>query len=627
MSRYLKQNLDYLKKNFPNLYEFAKDQTYDKEKYLIQESKNSEANICVVSEHDRVFMHSRYNPTNEAESWVASISEDVAEIKNILIFGLAGGYHLQSLINRFPNKKIYIYEPDYQLFLASLEARDMRSIFLHSNIATLAVGKDQSVRHELLTYISFQVSESFKFLIIPIHKKLYSGVVEDFIADTEKILRAYRTNLGTVTNFQLNWPENILLNMVKTLKSPSIKGLQSSCNGLTSIIVGSGPSLKHDINYLRKLKNHCLIIAAGSSIQALLHHQIEPHLIVSMDAGEPNLDVFKDLNVSHIPFLYVPFIKHEILEMHDENLIHVLFDSDLISSYLLDSIQDLPRFVPTATVTGTAIQAAIYLGSNRIVFMGQDLSYPNDQFYVEGVDHISEEKISEKLLGATEIIENVNGGINRTTKQMAFTLKNLEDLLGVFPEVQFINTSKIGAKIKNTMWQDIEEVYNSLKMNQLENDWFHKVLKNNLKYYDTQTINNIIDKIHKTKDEIQGVEEKLELLHKSLSKLDKCVKSNKRNVGEILLDIDKSWKWITNQRVFDQIYFFGMQHYMSVYMRHVPEIVAEQDIKKKAALISRHLGTLVNRLILYTAAYLSYFGEAIKRIDHRFPRVIEGEQR
>lgn len=626
MKTYLEHNIAFLKKAYPSIYEFANGQSYDKEKYVLCGSKNQEVNICIKTEEIPVYLHSKYNPTKEAESWVNSISDRAKNAKNILVIGLACGYHIQALITRFPNKKFYLYEPEHQLFLAAIKARNMNVVLDHPNIVTLAIGQDQSIRHSLLRVISENVSDSFECLILPVYNKINGKLVEEFGKDAETVLSGYRTNLATVTSFQLNWPENILYNVSKNLVSPSIQSLKSTCDGMTAIIVGSGPSLEKDIEYLRKLDNHCLIIAAGSSIQALLYHKIKPHLIVSIDGGEPNLQVFRDLDLSEIPFLYAPQIKFEILEGYEDNLIHVMLSNDLISRYLFDAVPQMAQFSSTTTVTGTAIQAAVFMGCKRIVFMGQDLSYPDDKYYSSGVDHISENIMSETLANASEWVENVDGGKNRTTDKMIVTLNNVEQLLSHFPDIQFINASKKGAKIKNTIYQPIEEIFDDLTTNHFETNWFKEIISQHMSRYDDNTISKVIQKVRKTKSELQLIEKRLNNLHKQIKDLDRYVQSGIGNVQKRLLGINKSWKSITNKGAFDNIYYFSMEHYMSVYMRYVPDIVKEQDPRKKSELIVRHLGTLVSRMIQYTPIYLSYFDEAIRRIEEKFPQIALGDQ-
>ncbi|WP_442602618.1 motility associated factor glycosyltransferase family protein [Paenibacillus sp. KN14-4R] len=618
MNTNLKLNLAVLKKKFPNIYKFAQGKDFNIAKYSILEAKNHQSIVAVNMDQSITFLHSKYNPTNEAKNWVNSIEDSVVEMKNILVFGFGAGYHIQTLLERFPNKKIFIYEPDHELFLAALEARDISSIFDHANIVTFALGQEQSIRFGLLDSLSKNVTESFGYLILPVYNTLYSQVVEDFKQDATEILKRYSSNLSTFNSFQLEWPENILKNMAKNLGSPSIQGLASKCKGETAIIVGSGPSLQPDIEYLRKLKDHCLIIAAGSSIQALLHHKIEPHLVVSIDGGVANYRVFKDLDISHIPFLYVPMIKHEILHNYNDNLIHVMFTNDSITRHLFESVAEIPMFSSTSSVTGTAIQAALYLGCSRIVFMGQDLSYPNDQHYTAGVDHIDEEAIARTVKNATQWVDSVRDTKNRTTESMLVTLRDLESLMGCYQGAEYINTSKVGAKIAHTKWLPIEEVYEMESKNKLDSKWFKSLLESNLKRYDEATVIKIVKKIHQIQRETKSMIKKLEELLNELILLDSYAKEGKGDGEKLFSNVNKLWGSITNRQAFKTVFNFGLNHYIEVYMRYVPDIVEERNLRVKSNLIVKHLGPLVGNIAQSAPVYLSYMEDAVKQLNEQF---------
>ncbi len=128
---------------------------------------------------------------------------------------------------------------------------------------------------------------------------------------------------------------------------------------------------------------------------------------------------FYDLDIEEIPFLYMQTLEYRILEKSLPYLMHGYFSNDQISKYLMNFGDDDVTFLSTATVTGTAIQAAIYMNCSEIVFIGQDFSYPNNQIYTDGVDHFRPEELSGKLQKSDLFVENVNGQLNRTSSQYA----------------------------------------------------------------------------------------------------------------------------------------------------------------------------------------------------------------
>ena len=124
--------------------------------------------------------------------------------------------------------------------------------------------------------------------------------------------------------------------------------------------------------------------------------------------------------------LFINQIHQKILDIYKEQMIFARFQDDLVSEYLLPDAQNVPCFRPTASVTGTALQLAAYLGADEIILMGQDFSYPNNKFYSPGVNHISEAARGRHINKANKWIANVDGGQNLTSEVMIITRKNIE---------------------------------------------------------------------------------------------------------------------------------------------------------------------------------------------------------
>ncbi|GJM70143.1 hypothetical protein HMSSN036_23590 [Paenibacillus macerans] len=147
-------------------------------------------------------------------------------------------------------------------------------------------------------------------------------------------------------------------------------------------------------------------------------------------------------------------------------MVFARFEDDPVSEYVLPDAQGVPCFRPTASVTGTALQVAAYLGAEEIILMGQDLSYPNDQFYSPGVNHMSEAAKGHFINKANEWVTNVDGGQNLTSEVMIIVRKNIEMNIKTLAlaGVKVRNTSKGGAVIEGTEWIAMEELLLQLEL-------------------------------------------------------------------------------------------------------------------------------------------------------------------
>ncbi|MBU5440992.1 motility associated factor glycosyltransferase family protein [Paenibacillus sp. MSJ-34] len=608
-------NIDFLKENFNQVYTKVNGLHFDANKYEILASKCGSPNLIVRNNagHELSF-YSKYNPQHEVERWLESIHEQICNVKYILMYGLGFGYHLQQFINRYPDKMIYLYEPEIDILLAAIEAIDLQ-LLNHKQIQFFGVGKDFDTKEELFYRICAQVTGDFGYVVLPSYQKIFPTSLEEFEQHAQKSILNYRSSIAVNASFNYKWPENILNNLTKNAYSYSLRGLKDQCVELSAVIVGSGPSLQQDLHYLAKLKDHSLIIAAGTSLRILLKHNITPHLIVSMDGGDPNLVAFQNLDIAHLPFLYTPYINYKIIEHKHKYLIHAFFKDDTISQYHLRLTEDDPTFWGTHSVTGTAIQAAAYIGCKRIILAGQDLSYPLNQMYAPGAAHISQKYVDQVLETATESVENVLGGINPTTLKMKITLQDIEDLLRLYPDHEFINTTKHGASIKRTVWMPIEEVYNSLKHRNIESDWFIKKMGNHLEPYNKKRVSEMFQSIRSVNNDFVVMKHKLESIAKKMGKLRELSRRKPNQCVKMIWEIEQIWAGIAEHDVFKHILQFALHNELKYFDRHHPELVREQNVIRKSELICNILGPLVAQIRDTIPKLQAIYNKAIQRMD------------
>jgi hypothetical protein len=149
--------------------------------------------------------------------------------------------------------------------------------------------------------------------------------------------------------------------------------------GKTCAILGGGPSLDDDIDWIKENQKNIVIIAVSRIAKTLLKHELIPHIIVSVDPYELSFDVSK-----------------ELLKLPKK----VLFlQSNCVTPFLLSqwhgrSVYIGKRFpweeksdknfnmVGGPTVTNAALKSAIEMGFSNILLSGVDLCYSKN-----GVSH------------------------------------------------------------------------------------------------------------------------------------------------------------------------------------------------------------------------------------------------
>lgn len=613
----LENNLKFLNQYYPNLVALVEDDR-DESNVVGSLTRNNEPNLSLIINGQSYLLHSKYNASDESRKWVSTIQPDIKSSGCVVLFGMGVGYFLEALLELPEVSQVFVCEPSVEVFKHLISERNVRTMLSNSKVKMIAVGSEElfmlDVANQISTYLS---SKNLSIVAAPVYRRMYESIFEDLTIKIRSTLMDQIANFQTNEKFQNLWSLNIFRNLPYTIKYPSFQSFKDLWKDRPAIIVGSGPSLQEDIYFLRQLQNKCLIIAAGSSIQALQSNGIHPHLIVSMDGGLPNLHVFENTDTSKSPLLFIPQIYHGILELYEGNMVSALFTNDLISQYLWAD-RHIPEFYNTSTVTGTAIQAAEFIGSNKIILMGQDLSYPDQQFYSPGVNHIPDD-VKNDIINSEDLwVENVVGGKNRTTQKMMVTLEDLELLVEIesLKGVSFINTSKKGAVIKGTEFQTMDELMDGLLQLSSEDINLDKhILPPSLKEQDQlfAQMKSKLQYILKQADSLSSRVQKvcdifLEMRRNILNR-------NHSKINQNLIKVDEHWNWITSREVFTVFYSYARKQYISIYKRYVPIIVEMKDPFKKAELIMEHLGSLLQNMQQYIPELQLLLTEAIEKLN------------
>ncbi|QJD85223.1 motility associated factor glycosyltransferase family protein [Cohnella herbarum] len=575
MKKYAADNLMFLREQYPEIYKLVRNQTYNKELVAIEPAKNGQSNLLIPSEDGVGFhMYSKYDPELETKRWVESIDDNILNSNDVLVAGFGLGYHLDTLLVQHPDKRLYIYEPDLNVFLAAIETVDLRPILGSRQIAMFAIGNDEGVITELLIGMYKTLKGQFGFTVLPYCRKLAPDLESRLSDLIPKLALSYGTDVRTISHYKAEWLENMILNMERNLRTPTFFPLKDICHGMAAIIVGSGPSLGMEADILRELKKHVFIIAAGSSVQGLLHHGIEPHLIVSMDGGAPNQRVFEKLDVGHIPFLYIPSIKYEaIRDDRSPYLMHGFFDMDVVSHYFIDLTTEDGILASTSSVTGTCIQVAAHLGFAEITFIGQDFSYPGDRMYSDGVNHLIEwEKYG--VVNSILSVESVAGYQNRTNHSMLNLKRDVEAVIGAFPNISFYNASTVGAVIEHTELKKFEEMIEEHQHHIIADDWFREKVVQTLSVFPEVRRQAILDKIKLTYLELAD-------LHKKLKMLEKHIQFKSRDIQGWLQKFVALWSPVIEHTLYTKIFSFLLTAERNHTERHWSDMFNEADNELK----------------------------------------------
>lgn len=342
--------------------------------------------ISVDAADATVHVHSSYQPVVEAERW---LNEPLTQKWDFaVIFGMGLAYHLDALLVQRPQCRLVVIEPRPDVFYAALALRDQRRLLSHPYLE-LVISDDpveaaQNIYHKYLR----DLLDDAPLFVWPATARYASEYWRTFESQLVDLLRATRNDNATRQKFQLQWITNFFENVNFTVGDPGISALKDLFSGRPAIIASAGPSLEKNVDLLAEAKDRAVIIAAGSAINPLLKHGIEPDLLVSFDAGRANYRHFEHLCTPNLPLVYIPTIYPQIVEEYQGPRFTAAMDTFPFVDWLFRALGENKGLLESGpSVANVSWHLANILGLNPIILVGQDLAYTDGRTHAAGAAH------------------------------------------------------------------------------------------------------------------------------------------------------------------------------------------------------------------------------------------------
>ncbi|MCP5464796.1 MAG: motility associated factor glycosyltransferase family protein [Deltaproteobacteria bacterium] len=339
-----------------------------------------------------------------------------------LIFGAGLGNLLTEFFSNFKKGVCILVERDARIFKMAMQTQDLSSILAHPGFYPLVAIKPEHL-----------VSRLSKIMIAANNSnhlpKLYLLQDPQVVALSqsyyEQVALALKTAVGffwdgvvgdsyhdTLLGFQYSFQ-----NLKQYQKSLNLTAWKGVAKGQVGLVVSSGPSLLNKLPWLKENQDRFVIICADSALKLLLEHGIKPFGAGCMERHERVPILFKDYTIpDDVILFHSPQIMPEIPENYQGQLAPVFRDV-LPFSFFPDL---LPRFNIGMSCAHLNIMVLLYLGCERIAFMGQDLAFERESLksHYEGMyDYATESDQSKQHV---PVVDNQGGSIMSHEKWIQF---------------------------------------------------------------------------------------------------------------------------------------------------------------------------------------------------------------
>ncbi|TNJ17742.1 hypothetical protein CF111_17630 [Aeromonas sobria] len=414
------------------------------------------------------FMHVEYlNKLNAYLDDISAREERLGqvphEVPSALIFGVGLGYHLGYLYERCKIGTLFLFEPDLDLFYASLYCFDWAPLlgYLHQENLGLHIllGQDENTivkdfasaiqrRGSFLVANAFIMwgyqNEKIRKLIEIVRQEYYLLVMGWGFFDDNLIALSH-----TINNIERAVP---FLQKNKKI-SPVYQRTPV-------FIIANGPSLDESIAVIKAHKDRAILISCGSAMTALHKVGIKPDIHVETERTKIVYDFLANLND--------PDYQREILFLSSD-VIHpdcsTLFNKSMLTFKLGEPGVTLyqnyfPHLQPCAVFSGMnplvgniGVSLPINLGFKNIYLFGMDNGYRqrghhHSRFSAYYNNNDKAEAFGEKVYGDSQrACEGNFGGVVISNIMFDTSRRVTEEVLAANSDVQCFNCSD-GAKIE-----------------------------------------------------------------------------------------------------------------------------------------------------------------------------------
>lgn len=213
-----------------------------------------------------------------------------------IIFGIGLGYHIPMLLERVKFDYIYLVEPDFEQFFASLFCTDWYEIIEEIDVSGRSLFFHLGVDHESFINDLESISEDIGAFSL-VRSFCYQHTP---IPSLNTLIRKWSTDY-----FRFQFGHGFYNDAITGL-AHSIHHIRNQASIYSKVskeldydtpifIVGNGPSLDEAEEYIKKNHSNAIIVAAGTAIASLYRKGIRADFHVLVERPYSNYKVFGDI--------------------------------------------------------------------------------------------------------------------------------------------------------------------------------------------------------------------------------------------------------------------------------------------------------------------------------------------
>jgi hypothetical protein len=587
----LTDNLNILRLRYRSVLEKMK--VYEKlsiadESINVVKAKSGHDTIEVIKDGRPVYLHSKYDPEEEAER-IVNQYKNVEEYQHVFFYGVGMGYHIEAFLKRYPHVSFTIHEPNVEIAYHYLSHKKLSNLPV-SSLKDFHVETTPEETSIYLQQFANNLHNKHLFICLPSYERIYKEKYQQFSEKFKERILNKRDNVRTNLAFEKRWTINSMLNFKKVLSTPNILHdiSKDQFKDRPVLLVAAGPSLEEEIEYIRQIKENgqAYVFAVGSANKALIQHNIYPDAVCTYDPQSHNDRVFSEIieaDISDIPMIFGSSVGYETLEKYPGPKLHMLTNQDTVSPYYLKlpSTERIEHVNDAPSIAVVTLQLLYKLGCNPIILVGQNLAYRDKSYYSKGINYETRKaSLNDKDLQDVMEVDSVDGTKIVTNKPFNLMRQEIEKIIEGFHNTEIINTTKGGAKIRGTSFIPLEDI---MSKRLADKNIVKSLIKDVNNSYDLNFTHKQQHVMDKALSELNVL---LDQFRNILIDMDKWIKQNKEDrLEKQFQKLDKKFKQVRSNQFFKVFLQPMLREQINALSKKVQSIKFEQDNIVKAQTI------------------------------------------
>ncbi len=417
----------------------------DYERYVIENTISNKDTLII----NGIFIHSMFNPEGQGEIFA---EQNYSEQNDLFLYGVGLGYHIIALYNKLKgSQRLYILETDYLAVKLALDINKSLKSVLQSPKVLFMCSDDINKINGFIESINTKTHTIYyepSLRQMPQHLRILKKWFENFKIDLNSSRFNKKMNENHNKNIRYNYPNFISL-------------FACQFKNIPCTLISSGPSTEEKKYLLKSIRKSSLVFSAGRNTKYLSKAELLPDAWFEIDPQDLVGERYRNLN-NTVPLVFLSTVSEMAVKEYKGDKAVLLSEERSETDFIASGY---------STVSATMLEAAVRLGCNPIILIGQDLCYINKSSHVNEKNNLIVTDITPKILCN-------DGNVRYTNNSFLRHKESIEKIVESYPGVDIYTTSYRGVKLKGIRYITDNEIVMLTQKTINKEEFFKQINKN-----------------------------------------------------------------------------------------------------------------------------------------------------